>query len=61
VVVRKGLESCSEATDDEEDQLDNAPALTPQSRLGCQCVPNGTVDIEIEIPDWNRNAVREEH
>jgi 2Fe-2S ferredoxin len=61
VVVRKGLESCSEATDDEEDQLDNAPALTPQSRLGCQCVPSGTVDIEIEIPEWNRNAVREEH
>ena len=61
VVVKKGLETCNEATEDEEDQLDNAPALTPQSRLGCQCVPDGTKDVEIEIPEWNRNLVREEH
>jgi 2Fe-2S ferredoxin len=61
VIVRKGLESCSESTEDEEDQLDNAPGLTPQSRLGCQCVPDGTSDIEIEVPEWNRNLVREEH
>ena len=61
VVVKKGLETCNEANEDEEDQLDNAPGLTPQSRLGCQCVPNGTSDVEIEIPEWNRNLVREEH
>ncbi len=60
-IVKKGLETCNESTEDEEDQLDNAPALTPQSRLGCQCVPDGTSDVEIEIPEWNRNAVREEH
>ena len=51
----------SAATEDEEDMLDEAPALTPESRLGCQCVPNGTADVEIEIPEWNRNLVREEH
>ena len=61
VIVRKGLESCSEATEDEEDQLDEAPSLTPVSRLGCQCVPDGTADLEIEIPEWNRNLVREQH
>ncbi len=61
VIVRRGLESCNEPTEDEEDQLDNAPGLTAQSRLGCQCVPDGTSDIEIEIPEWNRNLVREEH
>ena len=61
VIVRKGLASCNESTEDEEDQLDNAPGLTPQSRLGCQCVPDGTSDIEIEVPEWNRNLVREEH
>ena len=61
VIVRKGLGSCNDSTEDEEDQLDNAPGLTPQSRLGCQCVPDGTSDIEIEIPEWNRNLVREEH
>ncbi len=61
VIVRKGLASCNESTEDEEDQLDNAPGLTPQSRLGCQVVPDGTSDIEVEIPEWNRNLVREEH
>jgi ferredoxin, 2Fe-2S len=61
VIVKQGLQSCNEATEDEEDQLDNAPGLTTQSRLGCQCVPDGSVPIEIEIPEWNRNAVREEH
>src|SRR5262245_24217119 len=41
VVVKKGLESIPEATEDEDDQLDNAPGLTPQSRLSCQSVPDG--------------------
>jgi 2Fe-2S ferredoxin len=49
------------ASDDEEDQLDNAPGLTPTSRLACQAVPNGTCDVVIEIPDWNRNFAKEEH
>src|SRR5881628_4081513 len=37
VIVKAGLESCNEGTDDEFDQLDEAPAITLQSRLGCQC------------------------
>ncbi|MFN7146794.1 MAG: 2Fe-2S iron-sulfur cluster-binding protein [Myxococcota bacterium] len=61
VVVKKGLESCPEATDDEEDMLDEAPALTPQSRLACQCVPDGSEDILLKIPEWNRNMVKEGH
>jgi len=59
VIVRQGLASCSEATDDELDQLDAAPGLTPQSRLACQCVPNGSQDVVVEIPGWNRNLVSE--
>ena len=59
VIIRKGAESCPAATDDELDELDQAPNLTPQSRLACQCVPNGSARIELEIPKWNRNAVRE--
>ena len=60
VYVRQGIESCNEATDDEQDQLDNAPGLEyPDSRLGCQCVPDGTQDVVVEIPEWNRNLVRE--
>ncbi len=61
VIVREGLESCSEATEDEEDMLDLAPGLEPQSRLACQCVPNGTQKIIVEIPEWNRNLVSEDH
>jgi 2Fe-2S ferredoxin len=61
VIVRDGFDTCSEATDDEEDQLDLAPGLTPQSRLACQCIPDGSRDIVVEIPEWNRNLVSEEH
>src|ERR1700739_4083967 len=35
VIVREGLESCSEATEDELDQLEEARGLTMESRLGC--------------------------
>jgi ferredoxin, 2Fe-2S len=61
VVVKQGLETCNEGTDDEFDQLEEAPALTLQSRLGCQCVPNGTKDIMIEIPAINKNLAKEGH
>jgi 2Fe-2S ferredoxin len=61
VVIKPGLESCNEGTDDEFDQLEEAPALTLQSRLGCQCVPSGTKDILIEIPAVNKNLAKEGH
>lgn len=59
VIVKKGLRSCNEAEEAEEDMLDTAPGLTPQSRLACQCVPNGQEDLEVVVPSWNRNAVKE--
>lgn len=61
IIVKQGLETCSEGTDDEFDQLEEAPATTLQSRLGCQCVPNGTRDIVVEIPAVNINLVKESH
>ena len=61
VYVKQGLESCSEGTDDEFDQLDEAPAITLHSRLACQCVPNGSVDVVVEIPAVNKNLVKESH
>ncbi len=61
VIVRKGLETCNEGTDDEFDQLEEAPVTTLQSRLGCQCVPNGTEDVVVEIPALNKNLVKESH
>jgi ferredoxin, 2Fe-2S len=59
VIVHEGLESCNEATDAELDELDMAPGITPKSRLGCQTVPNGTKNMVVEIPEWNRNIVKE--
>ncbi len=59
VVVREGAKACNESTEDEDDQLEEAPGLKPTSRLGCQCVPDGSADIVIEIPEWNRNLSRE--
>ncbi len=61
VIVKEGLDSCSEATDDELDQLDEAPAMTLQSRLACQCVPDGSTELVVEIPEWNKNLVKEGH
>jgi len=61
VIVKQGLESCNEGTDDEFDQLEEAPITTLQSRLGCQCVPNGTKNIVVEIPAVNKNLVKEGH
>ncbi len=59
VIVKKGSKSCNEAEDFELDMLDNAPGNTMNSRLSCQAVPDGTEDLEVEIPGWNRNLARE--
>ena len=59
VIVRQGMDSCNDANDDEMDQLDNAPGLDLHSRLACQCVPDGSKDVVVEVPDWNRNLARE--
>ena len=61
IYVHAGLESSPEAIDEEEDMLDLAPALRENSRLACQFVPDGSVDVEIELPAWNRNEVSEDH
>lgn len=58
VIIREGLDSCSEATDDELDMLDEARGVELNSRLSCQCVPNGTKDLVVEVPNWNRNLIR---
>ena len=61
IIVKEGLESCNDATEDEEDMLDLAPGLNPKSRLACQCVPDGSQGIIVEVPEWNRNLVSEDH
>jgi ferredoxin, 2Fe-2S len=61
VYVTAGQETCPAATENEEDMLDTARAVTPESRLSCQCVPNGTKDVVVVVPAWNKNLVKEGH
>ncbi len=60
VVVRKGFDSLNEATEDEEDLLDKAWGLEPQSRLSCQARVAQT-DLTVEIPRYSINHARENH
>jgi 2Fe-2S ferredoxin len=59
-VVRQGFGSLNEATEDEEDLLDKAWGLEPQSRLSCQTVLAQT-DLTVEIPRYTINHAREHH
>lgn len=61
VLVRQGQDALNPATEAEEDMLDNAPGLEGCSRLACQAVPDGSRDLVVEVPAWNRNLVREGH
>ena len=60
IVVREGLESLGEATEDEEDLLDKAWGLEPESRLSCQTIL-ADADLVIEIPRYSINHAKEEH
>jgi len=61
VHVTAGLTTCPEASEEEEDQIDYAADIRGNSRLACQCVPDGTQDVVVEVPNWNRNHVSEDH
>jgi 2Fe-2S ferredoxin len=60
VYVREGLESMQDATEDEDDLLDKAWGLEPDSRLSCQAVI-ADEDLVIEIPKYTINMVSESH
>ena len=60
VVVRQGLSSLNEATEEEDDLLDKAWGLEPQSRLSCQARVAQT-DLTVEIPRYTINHARENH
>ena len=59
MIVHEGMQSCNEVSDAELDEIDEAPGSTPKSRFGCQCVPDGSADLVIEIPEWNKNYAKE--
>lgn len=60
VIIREGFDSLAEAEEDEEDLLDKAWGLEPESRLSCQAVV-GEEDLVIEIPKYTINMVSENH
>lgn len=60
VIVREGFESLDEATEDEEDLLDKAWGLEPESRLSCQAVVDDK-DLVVELPKYTLNQVSENH
>ena len=60
VVVRKGFESLNDAEEEEEDLLDRAWGLEPQSRLSCQAILAQS-DVTVEIPKYSINHAKENH
>jgi len=60
IVVREGFESLDEADELEEDMLDKAWGLEPESRLSCQ-IEVGEDDLVVEIPKYTINIVSEAH
>ena len=65
VFLESGKNEVTEADEDEDDRVEEAPGLQANSRLACQCIleaqPEGAplTHIQIRVPSWNRNAVKE--
>ncbi|WP_423196606.1 MULTISPECIES: ISC system 2Fe-2S type ferredoxin [unclassified Cupriavidus] len=60
VIVREGFDSLNEAEEKEEDLLDKAWGLEPNSRLSCQAIV-ADEDLTIEIPKYTINHAKEGH
>ena len=60
VIVREGFGSLEASTEEEDDLLDKAWGLEPQSRLSCQARVASS-DLVIEIPKYTINMVKEGH
>lgn len=59
VYIEEGAKCLSEATEAEEDRVEEAPGLQRNSRLSCQCEIEREGTIKVRVPAWNRNAVKE--
>ena len=60
VLVREGYSSLNEPDENEEDMLDRAWGLEPQSRLSCQAIL-AQQDLTVEIPKYSINHAKENH
>jgi len=60
VIVREGYATLNAAEDAEDDLLDKAWGLEPQSRLSCQAIV-GETNLVVEIPKYSINMAKEGH
>ncbi|TFH67406.1 ISC system 2Fe-2S type ferredoxin [Gammaproteobacteria bacterium LSUCC0057] len=60
VHVREGFETLQEADELEEDYLDKAWGVDPDSRLSCQALV-ADADLVVELPKYTINMVSERH
>lgn len=60
VILREGYYSLEEPEENEEDYLDKAWGLEPESRLSCQAIV-ADEDLVVEIPKYTINMVSENH
>ena len=60
VIVREGFNSLNEQDESEEDLLDRAWGLEPNSRLSCQAIL-AKEDLVVEIPRYTINHAKENH
>jgi ferredoxin, 2Fe-2S len=60
VIVREGFASLNELDENEEDLLDRAWGLEPNSRLSCQAFV-AQKDLVVEIPKYTINHAKENH
>lgn len=60
VVVRAGFDTLAPSDDLEDDMLDKAWGLEPNSRLSCQATV-GEGDLVVEIPKYTINLASEKH
>ena len=60
VVVREGFQSLNALDESEEDLLDRAWGLEPNSRLSCQALL-AQADVTVEIPKYTINHAKELH
>jgi 2Fe-2S ferredoxin len=60
VIIREGFDSLEPSEELEDDMLDKAWGLEPESRLSCQTVVEER-DLVIEIPKYTINMVSEGH
>ncbi|GAL11225.1 2Fe-2S ferredoxin [Vibrio astriarenae] len=60
VIVREGFDSLEESEELEDDMLDKAWGLEPESRLGCQA-KIADEDLVVEIPKYTLNHASEDH